>query len=427
MMSGQLSAEEPLSTVDDPSAPSGVGFGDGGDALIADIGPSPISPRQTIPKDDEPNDSEIRFMGVHDAEDYEPLVDIDEIPDLLMRDGRDSTSSSGLRSGNTSEARRRSPPRLPPDPPEPPRASATDAPSAPEFLMLSELKDLLPQAPHDPPSAYAYRHGISASYTSEIEEWFGLEDDGELVLQAQASFERRWYSGPNKASGDAKSEPPTFWSTRTPATMRANFIQSAGHAVEGSRGPRRYDALLCLLNIALGDWSDTIERQLASDNTYDTEGSSNPMHFDGVGEMPKMRIFRITNLHRLRMIEGAELLSTYDAIPVIYDVLREVAAAKPDTDDRSKGKVEDREESGSSGNASDTLEVVLLILYLLVEAGRELRRRGMDTSIKSEIAALEPDYLPYFVKMLAKLRWSDSSDLPLSKVSNSRELLRSMR
>ncbi|KAH0548464.1 hypothetical protein GP486_007947 [Trichoglossum hirsutum] len=54
--------------------------------------------------------------------------------------------------------------------------------------------------------------------------------------------------------------------------------------------------------------------------------------------------------------------------------------------------------------------------YLLVEAGRRQIEDNISTRIRDELAELEPSYLGFLVKILAKLRWDESPGLPVPKV-----------
>ena len=77
---------------------------------------------------------------------------------------------------------------------------------------------------------------------------------------------------------------------------------------------------------------------------------------------------------------------------------------------------------------------VLTILYLVVEVGRQQAAAGEDATIQQEIgrgicvyhcnianttlfsAALRPSLLKFLSQLIARLRWDDTSNIPLTRV-----------
>lgn len=55
-------------------------------------------------------------------------------------------------------------------------------------------------------------------------------------------------------------------------------------------------------------------------------------------------------------------------------------------------------------------------MYFLVESGRRQLRREKDESIREAFLSLQPNILDYFSQLIGKIRWSDESEAPFTKI-----------
>jgi N1221-like protein/Domain of unknown function (DUF3402) len=62
------------------------------------------------------------------------------------------------------------------------------------------------------------------------------------------------------------------------------------------------------------------------------------------------------------------------------------------------------------------LNAALTTMYFLIESGRRQLRSDQDDFVRKAIASLNPCILDYFSQLVAKIRWSDESEVPFTKI-----------
>ncbi|KAI9822226.1 MAG: Factor arrest protein 11 [Thelocarpon impressellum] len=297
------------------------------------------------------------------------------------------------------------PPQQPPPPPTPQQQD--DAENATDSLSLMQLRRIVTDMPRFEPTTYAFKYDDGASFPEELEEWFSyaVEEQAEL-LKARSSFDNRWRAF-NAAAESPSAQPPDW--TKTSEARRRDFVAKEVACLQGPDVHQSRVSLQVLVYVGLGVWAETAGNEESPAN-----------HVDDVDERqnqtegrPEAR-FGDAGLQIKWIANAATTLCQCKGIQAVFDVLRNVCLREWD----ERSEIQDPTQDGPSFSDAEAQELgnALTLMYLLVESGRMKVAAGSSLDLRDEIAALQPDYLQFLVRLVAKLRWDESTDLPVRKI-----------
>ncbi|KZF21395.1 N1221-domain-containing protein [Xylona heveae TC161] len=276
----------------------------------------------------------------------------------------------------------------------------------PESLSLTELKRLVAEIPKSEPTAYAFVYGDAASFPEELEEWFTYGyDEIQGLLCAKASFEERWgdFLGRDiSMNGDVLG-----W-TQASASTRSKFVGNEVASLEHPDIRKRVLGLESLAYIAMGAWGELGGSAKTENEPKDASGSDDT-HEKGASEEDDA-----CHVQMRWMLNGAETIYERMGAQVIFDVMRG-ACLKQWEKSNHLGPVEESDQEQTILEIRE-LRASLTLLYFLIEAGRWQCEFGEKTSLRDELSSLEPNFLVFLVKMIAKFRWDEAPELPLHKL-----------
>ncbi|SMQ48253.1 unnamed protein product [Zymoseptoria tritici ST99CH_3D7] len=300
------------------------------------------------------------------------------------------------------------PPQQPPPAP-PVQSVATESidfsQEAPDSLTLADLKRIRSTFPQSQPTpkqqladdekVYDFDYRDSQSFPVELEEWFSYSEDEELKLRkCRSVFNDEW-----RSSEDGKHD----WLDITEDARRA-FVKKWMKVLEdGSEEEQATKALMILTYIGLGIWEETAGRRegcaledLFSDSTF---GGS---RLDEYGS---------SSLQVQWIVAMVDTLHSCDGLRTIYSTLRKICerdfqSTVPEAPSRN-------ETQARRGDESVELWCCLTLMYLFVEVARST---GNGQALKGDVLALEPSFLNYITQIVARLRWDESSPVPLTKM-----------
>ncbi|KAI9762858.1 MAG: Factor arrest protein 11 [Chaenotheca gracillima] len=296
------------------------------------------------------------------------------------------------------------PPQQPPPPPAPQGQQQLNNQN--DSLSLSQLKQIVTQLPRFERTAYAFEYKDTTSFMEELDEWFSYNNEEYTQLShARASFEDRWLHFNSKDTSHDHSE-SKWTSTSTSDSSRSRFLRNELACIENPHVKARSPHLESILYVLLGVWGETAD-QTASDRSGADTSTSSPVNSGGVGS-------KNSSVQSEWMTKGAELIYESLGVQTVFDVLRSACLREWDEKFEPAESTPDHLELASL--ESQELTNSLTAMYLLVEAGRHQVQSAESPKLREEIASLDPDYLFFLVKILTKLRWDDTTDLPLTKM-----------
>ncbi|KAI9800391.1 MAG: hypothetical protein M1825_004161 [Sarcosagium campestre] len=267
-----------------------------------------------------------------------------------------------------------------------------------DSLSLMQLKRIVTDMPKIEPTAYAFTYADATSFPEELEEWFPYTtEDRVALMRAKTCFEQKW-----SAFTKIEASNGLLW-TEASLPQQKRFVGRQVHGLEDPDIHTREPCLAALTYIGLGVWGETMRLEAEAESDID--------HVDPALEPDRNRRFDSSIVQRTWMQKGAEILQSAMALQAIFDVLR-TACARQWTTRLPEATQEHAELLGF-----ETLELtnVLTLIYLMVEAGRS-QSDAQSGSIRDDLATLDPNYLIYLVKLIARLRWEEAPELPLTKI-----------
>ncbi len=337
------------------------------------------------------------------------------------------------------------PPQQPP-PPAPPQQQNDDVGNTTDSLSLMQLKRLVTDMPRVEPIAYAFDYRDTQSFPEEIDEWFQYTgEDRNMVLQGKVMFEAKWENFTSETLVESGGAPT--WMRASDNERRA-FIATKLSGLEDADLFTRVACLEAIVYVALGSWNDTAGLKDEGDSKIEAREEG-----DESGS-----IHELSSLQIQWMRKGVDMILACSGLQPIFNVFRRICEQEQlvgscllnhlvckchsdvcvsrnyDSPDQYAQMVEDDRallKSAQQGEISNTFT----LMYLLIEGGREQIGRGESTALRDGIgkmthylflpmadlyvpaAALEPDLLLLLVQTIAKLRWDDTTNLPLTRVS----------
>ncbi|KAI9813824.1 MAG: Factor arrest protein 11 [Pycnora praestabilis] len=329
-----------------------------------------------------------------------------DVPEVVARDDRKREEAKKREIPTTSimlparpQLRREQSQPVPLQQPRPPQA--TQEPGQPgdptDSLSLMQLRRIVTDMPRMEPTAYAFTYQDTANFLDELNEWFSYtEEEIEGLMSARTTFEAKW------------KQTDTDW-TKADPTQRMKFIEDELAELESPHVQQRSESLEALLYIGLGVWGETGGLTTNGDGT---EGNKNDREAKADDSE---NAYRNAAMQMKWMMIGAETIYESMGVQAVFDVVRGVCMREWKEDNSESGQLEE-EEVESLEHERRELGNAMSMMYLLVEAGRKQLVQSKNATLRNEIAALEPDYLIFLVKVIAQLRWEDSTSLPLRKI-----------
>ncbi|KAH0542410.1 hypothetical protein FGG08_003165 [Glutinoglossum americanum] len=304
------------------------------------------------------------------------------------------------------------PPLQPPPAPQGQQQQHIGAPT--DSLSLLQLKRLVNDMPKFEPAAYTFVYQDTTSFPEELEEWFTYSDEERSdILHAKTTFEKKWDTFVAKAGSTTRDE--VKW-IDADISKRRRFVESEVAGLEGVNSQRRGECLESLVYIGLGAWGETAgltsaqtaQTAQTARRTEDTDGKA-----EGADVKPDDR-FEDAGLQIDWMMQGAELIYEAMGVQAVFDVLRGTCLRS--WDDTYDAQSSPKQQQELRAAEARELRNALTMIYLLVEVGRRQIADNSSPRIRDELTELEPSYLGFLVKILAKLRWDDSLGLPVPKL-----------
>ncbi|KAL4918091.1 hypothetical protein BDW62DRAFT_182345 [Aspergillus aurantiobrunneus] len=289
------------------------------------------------------------------------------------------------------------PPRQPP----PPAPVQHNIETPTDSLSLAQLRQLVQDMPRAEQPAYAFEYADSQPFSEEVEEWFQYSEfDRAMLLGMKTSFERLWslFCG-NQPS----SSPRTSW-LDAPSAMQKSFLSEVLDNLQDSEVIVRVETLEAVCYALTGVWAITAGKSAPED----AEGA--PLSFSEKDKPKSLQILWMENNAKL-IHECSGVQSLYGCFLRTFEKFRVSAPSEPNlTTPGSTNPV-------SLAAAEREANLVLTAFYLIVEvARRQETQEPRNTPLKDAIMALEPDLMVFLIEVIARLRWDDSANIPLTRI-----------
>ncbi|KAJ0425312.1 hypothetical protein BJY00DRAFT_275168 [Aspergillus carlsbadensis] len=290
------------------------------------------------------------------------------------------------------------PPPLQPPPPAPvqrnPEAS-TDS------LSLAQLRQLVHEMPKVEQPAYAFEYADAQPFHDEIEEWFQYSEcDRSMLLGMKSSFEHLWNIF---CEGQPSLSPRTSW-VDAPKEMQKSFLTEVLDNTQDSEITIRIEALETVCYAVTGLWGTTAGKS--------APGFPNGFS-SGAAETVKSRSLQLLWVEKNTCLvqECVGLQSLYGCL------LRAFEKARVSTTSELSGITPEKTNPASLAATEREANLVLTAFYMIVEVARKQEAQDRKhTPLKDGIMALEPGLMVFVVEIIARLRWDDSANVPLTRI-----------
>ncbi|RAL08333.1 FAR11/STRIP family protein [Aspergillus homomorphus CBS 101889] len=296
------------------------------------------------------------------------------------------------------ELRRDSSAPPPPLQPPPPAPGQQYQHKLSDSLSLAQLRQLVQEMPKVEQPAYAFEYADSQPFVEEIEEWFQYNEyDRAMLVGMKWSFEHKWHTFCEDRSVDPSQQ---SW-LNAPRDLQKAFM---GHIIDGlgeSTGLVRFEASEALCYAMTGIWGVTA-------------GKAAPDYPEGVSfpgaEIPENKSLQV------KWIENSvHLFHECGGVQALMNCLCRVF-------ERHRGSSTQGQEgfgpdAGNSAYMEREANLLLTPLYLIVEVGRRQEiLEPKNASLRGTLMQLEPHLLVFLVEIIARLRWDDSANIPLTRI-----------
>ncbi|PGG97216.1 hypothetical protein AJ79_09299 [Helicocarpus griseus UAMH5409] len=324
--------------------------------------------------------------------------DHSDFPGLPQRHGREPTRPE-LRRDTATPA---PPPPMKPPPPAPVQQNSE---SPTDSLSLVQLRKLVHELPRPEQPSYAFEYADCQSFPAEVDEWFQYnEPDRLMLLGSKASFEQNWsefcQNPPNQpVSGEVS------W-TDASEEFRVDFTSRMVESLDNSDLFTRIEALEVVCYIITGAWTFTAGKE-------SEELPAGFSKFESAEEFPKSKSMQIK-----WMVEDVLLVQRCGGIPALFEAMKRIFE-KDQPITSAEAKFFETENGAAAYYAAREREanLALTAMYLVVEVARKQEQSNPDqTGLKKDIAALKPNILVFLVEIIARLRWEDTTNIPLARV-----------
>ncbi|KAJ5570191.1 Phosphatidic acid phosphatase type 2/haloperoxidase [Penicillium hispanicum] len=316
---------------------------------------------------------------------------------------RESSGSSRPQQGvKRPELRREGsapPPPLQPPPPAPVQQNI-DKPA--DSLSLAQLRRLVQEMPKIEQPAYAFEYADCQPFPDELNEWFQYNDfDRVMLMGMKTTFDRQWSDFCHQQTPSIQE---ILW-LDSPEDLRRSFVTQSLEKTRHSDISVRLEALENLCYVVTGVWGLTAGRTAPD-----------------YPEMPDLKTATETppskSLQLAYIEQNVLLVQQCAGIPLLVKRLCELfdrtrTPLGPDSD----GIELDRLHPGDIPAPEREANLVLTLLYFAVEVGRRQESRSSQyTSIRDALAESEPCLLVTIVEIIARLRWDETANIPLTRI-----------
>jgi hypothetical protein len=250
--------------------------------------------------------------------------------------------------------------------------------------------------------AYAFEYADAQPFPDELEEWFQYNEfDRVMLVGMKATFDRHWsaFCQQNVSGASGQS-----W-VDVSEDLRRSFIMRSLDNLQNMDVSVRLEALENICYAVTGVWGVTGGRSVPD---Y-------PINIDArsAAETPQSKSLQIDWIE-----ENVTLLQRCSGIPVLILRLSQLfdknrATLGPDPD----GIEFERLNPGDIAAPEREANLVLTLLYFAIEVGRRQETRdAQNTSIRDALAESNPCLLVTIVEIIARLRWDESANIPLTRI-----------
>ncbi|KAK3937681.1 N1221-domain-containing protein [Diplogelasinospora grovesii] len=251
-------------------------------------------------------------------------------------------------------------------------------PSQPgDSLSLAQLRRIVAEFPRTEPIAYDYVYTDMGPIEEEIDEWFMYNFWQWVRLNsANRAFHSMWGSMFGQ---------DTAWEV-VGEEARKRLVRKALLGMQSTTNrTTRSESIGTLVYLVLGRWTETV-RTATLPSVKDTKVKT-----------------AATKVQLDAMKAGVQLLADCDGIAPVWDALR--AAFEPFWVDEVQQNLQ---------VAAEELIHLMTIVYISIQETLE-DPDGME-SVRSQLVALNPSLVHFFLHATAKLRWDESCVLPQTQV-----------
>ncbi|KAJ5669339.1 hypothetical protein N7462_010409 [Penicillium macrosclerotiorum] len=286
------------------------------------------------------------------------------------------------------------------NPPPAPVQQNAERPS--DSLSLAQLRKLVQEMPKVEQPAYAFEYADSQPFPDELEEWFQYNEfDRVMLMGMKSTFDRQWATFCKQHTPE--SSEPTW--IETSEGLRRDFVVRALEHLQHADVSVRLEALENICYAVTGVWGITAGRVASH---YHSSPSSQE-----TAETPQSKSLQIAWI-----VQNVSLVQECSGIPLLvarldqlFDKNRFSLGSDPD------GIEFERLSPGDISVPEREANLVLTLLYFTIEVGRRQETQNpQNTSIRDALAQSRPNLLVTIVEIIARLRWDESANIPLTRI-----------
>ncbi|KAJ5441551.1 Phosphatidic acid phosphatase type 2/haloperoxidase [Penicillium cf. griseofulvum] len=291
------------------------------------------------------------------------------------------------------------PPPIQPPPPAPVQEITDRGASS---LSLSDLRKLVGEMPRIEQPAYAFEYADTQSFSDELDEWFQYNAfDRVMLTGTKATFNQKW---PAFCQQRQQGTPGLSWLDAS-NDLRRSFVSQVLKDLQLAEVSARLEALEAICYVVTGVWGLS-GGKVAPD--YPADGNS-----ESAAETPMLKSMQIQcieqNVSLLQECSGVTALVQY--MCRLFDKTR--PALGSDSNDVDYERISPGDIAAPEREAN----LVLTSLYFAVEVGRRQQARDPQcSSIRDALASSDPSLLVSIVEIIARLRWDESANIPLTRI-----------
>lgn len=299
------------------------------------------------------------------------------------------------------ELRRDAPAPPPPLQPPPPAPVPQGQEAASTSLSLDELKQLLRDMPKSEQSAYAFKYADAQPFPEEVEEWFQYSEfDQVMLLGMKSSWDHTW--------DQWRKQCPSLSTDSTwldaPHDLRKSFMGQVLLELGDPSFSVRVEALEVICYAVTGIWGLTAG--LAVDD-YPEEPTS-----EFTSETPKLKSMQIEWIEN-----SVRLIQDCSGVEPLLDYLVRVFDKNRDAPSFANGTHSESTIHEYTAEAEREANLILTALYFVVEVGRrQYSDDFQQTELRDALTLTKTNLLVFLVEVIARLRWDDSADVPLTRI-----------
>ncbi|CAG8173116.1 unnamed protein product [Penicillium olsonii] len=297
------------------------------------------------------------------------------------------------------ELRRESSAPPPPLQPPPPAPVESDRPT--DSLSLAQLRKLVGDRPKLEQPAYAFEYADAQPFTEELEEWFQYNDfDRVMLMGTKSTFNQQWLAF---CTERLPGTPEVSW-TDASEDVRREFVSKLLADLHLTTPAVRLEALESICYIVTGVWGLTGGRVAAK---YHADGEKSSV------ETPLLQSMQIEYIEKsISLVQECSGLATLvEYMCRLFDKTRSALGTE------SNGAGYEKLSPGDIAAPEREANLVLTILYFAVEVGRRQEAQNDQcTPVRDALAGSNPSLLVAIVEIIARLRWDESANIPLTRI-----------